>query len=276
MQPTLIIALLSALFVATHIGMATARTRAWMVSRLGEKRFVVLYSAVASAQFGLLLAYYAAHRFDGAAGLRLGAAPAIRWALIAVIAVGITLMGGSLAGYPDSPFSPLAHNFREPYGIERITRHGFSAGTFMLGGAHALLASHLNGTIVFSSLAVLAVAGARHQDGKLLQRGGEAYKHYLETTSMVPFAAIVSGRQRIAWPELPIRVLTIAFAVAVTLRLIHDWIFAYGGLLVIAAVVGGPAIIALVSSLRGRSQSHGTPRSDTGPAADGRGFMRST
>ena len=38
------------------------------------------------------------------------------------------------------------------------------------------------------------MAGERHQDGKLLQRGGEAYRHYLETTSMVPFAAIVAGR----------------------------------------------------------------------------------
>ena len=45
MQPTLIIALLSALFVATHIAMATARSRVWMVNRLGENRFVALYSA---------------------------------------------------------------------------------------------------------------------------------------------------------------------------------------------------------------------------------------
>src|SRR5712692_4626897 len=101
MQPTLTIALLSALFVATHIGMATARTRAWIVSRLGESRFVGLYGAIASAQFAVLLAYYAAHRFGGAAGLGLGATPSIRWALMAVIAAGITLMGGSLAGYPD-------------------------------------------------------------------------------------------------------------------------------------------------------------------------------
>jgi hypothetical protein len=145
----------------------------------------------------------------------------------------------------------------------------------MLVTAHALLASHLNGTIVFSSLAVLAVAGARHQDRKLLQRGGEAYRHYLETTSMLPFAAIVSGRQRIAWHELPIRGLTIALAVAVTLRLVHDWIFAHGGLFVSATVVGGAGVLALVSSLRGRSQSYDTPLSDTRPAADGR-FMRST
>ncbi len=276
MQPTLIIALLSALFVATHIGMATARIRTWMVNRLGENRFVALYSALASAQFGVLLAYYAAHRFDGAAGLGLGATPSIRWALIAVIAVGLTLMGGSLVGYPDSPFGVLGHNFREPYGIERITRHAFFAGTFMLVTAHALLASHLNGTIVFSSLAVLAVAGARHQDGKLLRRGGEAYRHYLETTSMVPFAAIVSGRQRIAWQELPVRGLTIGLAMAVTLRMVHDWIFAHGGLFVIAATIGGAGILGLLSSLRGRSQSHDTPLSDTRPAVNGGRFMRST
>jgi hypothetical protein len=39
-EPTLIIALLSALFVATHIGM---RSRAWMVSWLAENWFVAPY-----------------------------------------------------------------------------------------------------------------------------------------------------------------------------------------------------------------------------------------
>jgi hypothetical protein len=42
-EPTLIIALISALFVATHIGMASTRSRARMVSRLGENWFVALY-----------------------------------------------------------------------------------------------------------------------------------------------------------------------------------------------------------------------------------------
>lgn len=276
MQPTLIISLLSALFVATHIGMATATPRAWMVSRLGEKLFVAIYSAVASVQFGVLLAYYAAHRFDGFAGPALGATPAIRWTLMAVIAIGLTLMGGSLVSYPDSPFGVLEHNFREPYGIERITRHAFFAGTFMLVTAHALLASHLNGTIVFSSLAILAVAGARHQDTKLLRRGGNSYRRYLETTSMVPFAAIAAGRQRIAWQELPVKGLAIALATAVGLRLIHDWIFAHGGLFVIAAVVGGAGILGLVNSLRHRSHSRQTPGSEPRPAADSARFMRGT
>ena len=155
MLSTLIIALLSALFIVTHIGMATAKTRAQIVGRFGEKGFLTLYSTLASVQFGVLIAYYAAHRFDGAAGFSLGATPAIRAMLIGVIVAGIALMGGSLVTYPDSPFGVAGHNFREPYGIERISRHAFFAGTFLFATAHALLSSHLNGTIFFSSTAVL-------------------------------------------------------------------------------------------------------------------------
>ena len=39
----MIIALLSALFAATRIGIASTRSRAWLVSRLGENWFVALY-----------------------------------------------------------------------------------------------------------------------------------------------------------------------------------------------------------------------------------------
>ena len=43
MEPTVIIALLSALLVATRIGMASTRCRAGMVSRLGKNWLVALY-----------------------------------------------------------------------------------------------------------------------------------------------------------------------------------------------------------------------------------------
>ena len=145
MQSLLVVTLLATLFVVTHIAMSTTPIRSSLVRKIGESRFVTLYGVVASIQFAALLVYYAAHRFDGLPGLNLAAVPAIRWALITVIGIGMALIGGSLVGYADSPFSVRGHNFREPYGMERITRHGFFAGTFLLGGAHALLAAHLNG-----------------------------------------------------------------------------------------------------------------------------------
>jgi NnrU protein len=125
------------------------------------------------------------------------------------------------------------------------------------GGAHALLAAHLNGTVFFSSLALLAVVGSRHQDYKLLQRGGEAYQHFLATTSMLPFAAIISGRQRLAWSELPWRGLSIGLAVAWALRTAHQWILAYDGALALGAVlifVIFAGIASVVSARRGRAR----------------------
>src|SRR5437588_3417136 len=98
---------------------------------------------------------------------------------------------------------------------------------------------------------------------------------------MVPFAAIVSGRQRIAWQELPVKGLIVALAAAVMLRMIHDWIFANSGLFVIAGVIGGAGILGLLSSLRSGSKTHRTSLSDARPAdtrqaVDGGHFMRST
>ncbi len=257
MQSLLVVTLLATLFVVTHIAMSTTPIRSSLVGRIGESRFVTLYGVVASIQFAALLVYYAAHRFDGLPGLNLAAVPTIRWALITVIGIGIALIGGSLVGYADSPFSVRGHNFREPYGMERITRHGFFAGTFLLGGAHALLAAHLNGTVFFSSLALLAVVGSRHQDYKLLHRGGEAYQHFLATTSLLPFAAIISGRQRLAWSELPWRGLLIGLAVAWALRTLHQWILAYDGAPALGAVlifVIFAGIASVVSARRGRAR----------------------
>lgn len=255
MQSTLIIALLCALFVATHIGLASAGVRAWMIDRLGESRWIWTYAVIASVLFGLMTTYFAAHRFDGPPGPGLGALPAMRWILIAASVAGMALMGSILAGYFDSPYAVFAHNFREPYGIERITRHPFFAGIILFAVAHALLSSHLNEVIAFSSLAVLAAAGARHQDAKLLRRGGERYRHFLDTTSTVPFAAIIGGRQRVVWRELPLAALTVGVALAAALRLVHDSIFAHGGLFIIVAVVGGAAIISIVSFVQSRPQS---------------------
>ena len=252
MQPAIVVALLSILFFATHIGLATSRIRSALVARMGEGGFVNLYSLVASALFIALFVYYAAHRYDVPGGLALGRVEAVRWVLIGTITAGFMLLAGSLVTYPESPYGVLGHTFREPRGLERITRHGFFMGTFLLTASHTLLAAHLTGTIVFGSLALLSVIGARHQDFKLLSRGGEAHAQFLATTSMIPFGAIISGRQHIDWKELPIRAMLIGLGVAFVLRAIHQRIFAYGGLLAVAVVIGGAAILGQLSWMSSR------------------------
>jgi uncharacterized membrane protein len=263
-EPALIVALLWGVFAGAHVGLATRRVRAAFVARLGEGGFTALFSLIAAASFAVAIRYYAMHRFVGAPGLALGAVPVLRWVLVAAIVTGIVLMVAALAAYPDSPYDLLGETRRGPRGLERVTRHAFFVGTALLGGAHALLATHLTGTVAFGGLALLAILGPWHQDAKLLTRRGPAYGGYLAATSGVPFAAILAGRQRFVWGELPWGALALGLAIAIGLRAVHDGIFAQQGVWVIATVVGGAGMLTLASvrRLRRQARAHAASRGD--------------
>ncbi len=162
MEPALVVLLLALVFAGTHVGLATGGIRARLVARLGEGGFLLAYSLVASLTFWALVAYYAAHRFEGAPGLALGAVPLVRGALLAVIGVGVVLAVSGLFIPPR--LAAFDQPIRPPYGLERITRHPFFAGTALIGIAHVLLANRLAGAVLMGALAVLSIAGARHQD----------------------------------------------------------------------------------------------------------------
>ena len=70
----------------------------------------------------------------------------------------------------------------------------------------------------------------------------------------VPFGAVVRGRQRIVWRELPVGALALGLALTSILWLVHDAIFAHGGAWVIGVLVGGAAIATLQAWHRSRSR----------------------
>jgi len=252
MGPPLVVALLWMLFGGTHVGLATGPVRARLVARLGELGFTLLFWLVAAASFALLVGYYAAHRLEGTPGLALGDLPVLRPLLLATIVTGIALASAALVSYPRSPMALFRDRVHPARGIERITRHPFFVGVALMAVAHTLLATRLVGTVFFACLVLLAVVGAWHQDKKLLVVRGWPYADYLATTSAVPFAAVVAGRQRLVYGELPLATLAAGLGLAFALRAIHAGIFAHGGAWVIAVVVGGAGILTLQSWRRAR------------------------
>lgn len=243
MEVALGVALLSLVFTGLHVGLTTRRVRAALVGHLGERGFLALFSALAALGWTGLVHYYAVHRFEGAAGLALGAGGATRLVLVTIVVVGLVLALTALASYLRSPYAISNDGPHVVRGIERITRHPFFAGVGTAAAAHVLLAPHLAGAVLSAGLAALALGGAWHQDRKLLTRRGRPFADFLATTSLVPFAAIVTGRQRLVLRELPWTVMAVALGVVALLRRGHAGIFAHGGLWVIATVVGGAAIL---------------------------------
>jgi uncharacterized membrane protein len=253
MEPWLGMTLCWGLFAVTHIGLTTLPVRGPLVRRLGERRFGILFSLIASCSYALAIAYYAQHRFEGAAGLGLGHVAALRWALSGLICVGVMLMAATFAGYAHSPYAVLGDGVvRSARGIERVTRHPFFVGLSLVALAHCLLATRLIGTVFAAGLVAVSLVGAWHQDRKHLARRGQPFADYLSATSMLPFGAIVSGRQRLESGEIPWNALLAGAALAAGLRWLHASLFAYGGAIVIAATIGGAAIIAVQDALLAR------------------------
>jgi len=251
MTPALTVALLWAVFAGTHFGLSSDRVRALLTNRIGEFGFLVLFYAVASACLTALVATYTAQRFDGAPGLALASIPALRWLLWTVSAVGFVLAGPTLLVYPRLPTALFAQPSWSPRGIERITRHPFFLGFALFALAHALLATRLVGTVFFGGFAFLTIIGAGHQDRRLLARWGKPYADYLDATSIVPLAAIVAGRQRLVWRELPAEAV-MGIGVALGLRSWHDVILAHRGAWFIGFFIGGSIIFGVSAWRRSR------------------------
>ena len=254
MEPVFAVTIVWLAFGLTHVGLAAAGPRSRLVARFGEQGFVYVYSAIAAIVFTLVVTTYAGVRFEGLPGPALGRFPIVREALIALVVTGVVLMTATFASYHEGPYEAgvTKRRFPPPRGLERVTRHAFFAGLVIFSLAHALLATKLVGMVFLLGYAVVSAVGAWHQDRKLLARFGEPFAEYLRATSAVPFVAILSGRQKLVWSELPYAAIAGGVALAWGLRSMHDWIFAYGGALFIAAVLGGVAVIGVVTLRRER------------------------
>jgi uncharacterized membrane protein len=257
METWITVALCWLLFIATHIGLATSRVRTPLVARFGRWGFAHLYSAVAAVTFGVAMHTFAVHQAEGPAGLGLVRFAAIRWLGVASIGAGVTL---SVASFWFTPASALAllieGSPRQPRGLERITRHPFFVGTALLCLGHVLVASRLVSVMGFGGLAFLSIAGAMHQDTKLCANLGRPYADYLAATSIVPFAAILRGRGRLEWREIPWLGLALGVLATFALRSVHDSILGQGG----AWVIGGVVSFAVLAMLQIRIQRNREPR----------------
>jgi uncharacterized membrane protein len=104
-------------------------------------------------------------------------------------------------------------------GVLRITRHPFLWSVALWSGAHLLVTGHVAAILFFGSLFLTALRGTASIDEKRRRTNKAEFARYVEITSNLPFAAIVSGRNRLKWTELWVPVVIAALLTAVILHL---------------------------------------------------------
>lgn len=212
MTPLLFLLAASLTLVGTHL-LLSHPLRGPLVRRLGERGFLLLYSAVALGAI-----WWMARAFRAAPAGDLGAATGTAgWIAASVLTVpALVLFLGSLSGNPALPqagTSGLAK--REPHGVFRITRHPMMWSFALWALAHLALLWSWRTSIVAGAVLLLALVGAAGQDLRKRAamndwRAWEARTSYwprwgeLLSVGWLPWLMALASWLAITWAHIPL------------------------------------------------------------------------
>jgi uncharacterized membrane protein len=199
-------------FAALHSGGAALRL--WGAARIGERLWRLLFAAVSIPAAVIVIGYFLAHRYDGLRLWNLQDQPWIVPLVWAGTAVSFLFLYPATYNLLEIPalLKPQVRLYAT--GIIRVSRHPQAVGQILWCATHLLW--------IGSSFMVVACIGLIghhlfaiwHGDRRLRQRFGSAFEALRESTSVIPFQAMLDGRQALAPAEF-LRPAQLGIAIAV-------------------------------------------------------------
>jgi uncharacterized membrane protein len=216
------VACAAAFLLVTHCVPARRRVRDAVVARIGERGYLAAYSGCALLAFVALgLAYQRAPRhvvWIAPAAVKLAMAPLVAVGFVLVV-TGLTTPNPTIVGADRVFDRPDA-----VHGILRVTRNPFLWGAGLSASAHVVATGDLAGIVVFGAVALLGLGGTLVLDAKKARTRLRQWGAFARSTSNVPFAAILAGRQRLAIAEIGWWRVALAAALFCAVALAHRWI----------------------------------------------------
>lgn len=216
----------SVFFLVIHLLIAGTGLRTRLVGAIGEGAYLGLFSLVSlGGIIWLSMAYTAAAAGENpvywvAPAELMHAAPLVMLLAFVLLIVGLTtpnptaVKAEALLDKPDAV-----------KGILRITRHPFLWSAMIWAALHLAMNGDLASILFFGTFLVLAAFGTRSIDGKKRRALGEKWVGFAQATSNIPFAAIVTGRNRLALGEIGLWRILLGVAVFGGAFYGHLWLF---------------------------------------------------
>jgi uncharacterized membrane protein len=186
-------------FAIAHSGLAALRP--WGEQRIGPRLYRVLFALVSLPLAVVLIIYFFNHRYDGLQLWQVQGIPGIGpvvWVLSAISFLFLYPATFNLLEVAAIQ-KPEVHLFET--GIIRITRHPQMVGQIIWCIAHTLWIGTTFTLLTSVGLVLHHLFAVWHGDRRLLARYGEAFELAKARTSVIPFWAILQGRQALKWEE---------------------------------------------------------------------------
>jgi len=191
------LALAALLWTGVHVGVAGTALRGALAARLGERGYRIAFS-IAS----LLTIFFLVSAYNTAPTTPLWYAPDwLRWLLVALMLPTFVLFVASLRGNPTAVGGEAALR-AEPRGIQRVTRHPMLCSFAIWALVHLLGNGDTASLLFFGTFLVTVLAGMPSIDAKIAARDPDAWADFAARTSILPFGAILAGRNRLVLSEI--------------------------------------------------------------------------
>ena len=190
--------LLATIFwIATHNGFAGTDIRTRLVGKIGEVGFRIAYAVTSVIAIMMLV-----QAWEAAVAMPLWSAPAwLRLILAAAMLPAFLFFAAGLLRNPTAVGGEALAG-QQARGIQRITRHPMLWSFALWALVHVIGNGDLASLIFFGTFAISAFLGMPSIDRKLAARAPEAAARLRAETSIIPFGAILAGRNRLVLGEI--------------------------------------------------------------------------
>lgn len=186
-------------FAIIHSGGAALRP--WAENKIGARLYRVLFALMSLPLASLLIIYFIPHRYDGLILWDVREITGIKtfvWILSAISFIFLYPATFNLLEVAAIQ-KPQVHLYET--GIIRISRHPQMVGQIIWCVAHTLWVGST--FMIITSLGLIGhhLFAVWHGDRRLEKRYGDAFLKVKERTSVIPFLAILEGRQTLNLQE---------------------------------------------------------------------------
>ena len=190
---------LQLVFAIAHSGGAAVRP--WAEKYIGPRLYRILFALISLPLAVLLIVYFFNHRYDGWQLWQVQGIPGIRTLVWVLSAISFLFLYPATFNLLEIAAiqKPQVHLYET--GIIRITRHPQMVGQIIWCVAHTLWLGTSFTLVTSIGLILHHLFGVWHGDRRLSQRYGEAFALLKQRTSIIPFRAIIDGRQSLNWQE---------------------------------------------------------------------------
>ncbi len=208
------------LWLGLHLGVAGTDIRYAVTRRIGVNAYRGLFSISSLAVMVFICTSYA-----HADTIVLWVAPGwLRFVLALVMLPAFVLFAASFVRNPTAAGGEKYLKL-EVKGIQRVTRHPMMVSYATWAAVHIIGTGDLASLVFFGAFFLTAVIGMPSIDRKTSDRDDYAWAQLERTTSTVPFAAIIAGRNRFVPGEIGWIVPVVGAALWAGLLIFHRSIF---------------------------------------------------